>query len=60
MTFTRYDLASYDEQQQAFVTDAGTYIARFAASAADIRQNVYFKADAGIVKCHNVLKMQDK
>jgi beta-glucosidase len=58
MTFTNYDLASYDESQQAFVTDAGTYTGRFAASATDIRQNVTFKADAGLVKCHDALKVQ--
>ena len=57
MTFTNYDLASYDESQQAFVTDAGIYTARFAASAADIRQNVDFKAKAQTVKCHDALKM---
>ncbi|WP_348822312.1 glycoside hydrolase family 3 C-terminal domain-containing protein [Flavobacterium aestuarii] len=57
MSFSNYDLASYDESQQAFVTDEGIYTARFAASAADIRQNVDFKAKAQIVKCHDVLKM---
>lgn len=57
MSFSNYDLASYDESQQAFVTDQGTYTARFAASAADIRQNVDFKAKAQTVKCHDVLKM---
>lgn len=56
MTFTNYDLASYDEKSSSFVTDKGTYIARFAASAADIRQNVEFKVSAGIVKCHDVMK----
>lgn len=56
MTFTNYDLASYDESQQAFVTDEGVYIARFSASADDIRQNVNFKAKAQTVKCHDVLK----
>lgn len=56
MTFTNYDLASYDEKSSSFVTDKGTYIARFAASAADIHQNVEFKVSAGIVKCHDVMK----
>jgi len=58
LTFTNYDLASYDENQQAFVTDAGVYTARFAASADDIRQNVEFKAKAQKVQCQDVLKMK--
>ena len=58
MTFTNYDLASYDESQQAFVTDPGIYIARFASSASDIKQNVEFKGKAQTVKCHDALKMQ--
>jgi hypothetical protein len=29
MTFTAYDLASFDETASAFVTDKGTYTARF-------------------------------
>ena len=56
MSFSNYDLASYDEDLQAFVTDAGTYTAHFAASASDIRQSVDFKASAQTVKCHNALK----
>lgn len=58
MTFSNYDLASYDESQQAFVTDEGIYTARFAASADDIRQNVDFKVKDQAVKCHDVLKMK--
>ena len=58
MEFTNYDLASYDESQQSYVTDAGDYIARFASSAADIRQNVTFKGKAQRVKCHDVLGMK--
>ncbi|KAF2328149.1 glycoside hydrolase family 3 C-terminal domain-containing protein [Flavobacterium ginsenosidimutans] len=58
MTFTNYYLASYDESEQAFVTDKGVYVAHFAASADDIRQNVNFKAVAQTVKCHDVLKLQ--
>ena len=58
MEFTNYDLASYDESKQAYVTDAGNYVARFASSAADIRQNVDFKAKAQVVKCHDVLGMK--
>jgi beta-glucosidase len=56
LTFSGYDLASYDTDQQAWVTDGGEYIAKFAASAEDIRQTVKFKASAETVKCHDVLK----
>jgi beta-glucosidase len=58
MTFSNYDLASYDESIQSFVTDAGTYQARFGASVEDVRLTVPFKAGSGVVKCHDVLKMQ--
>lgn len=56
MTFTGYDLASYDEQQQAWVTDGGTYTALFSASADDSRQRADFKVKAATVKCHDVLR----
>ena len=56
LTFSGYDLASYDTDQQAWVTDGGEYTAKFAASAEDIRQTVTFKAKAEIVKCHDVMK----
>lgn len=46
LTFTPYDLASYSIEDKAWITDAGTYTARFAASSADVRQNVEFKASA--------------
>ncbi len=55
MTFSNYDLASYDEMQQAWVTDGGQYTAHFAASAADLRQQATFNAKQQVVKCHNVL-----
>ena len=58
MEFSNYDLASYDESQQAYVTDAGDYTARFASSSANIRQNVKFKGKAETVKCHDVLGMK--
>ena len=58
MEFTNYDLASYDESIQSYVTDAGDYTARFASSAADIRQNINFKGKAEKVKCNNVLGIQ--
>lgn len=56
MTFSNYDLASYDESQQSWVTDGGQYTARFAASVNDIRQNIPFIAKQQKVKCHDVLK----
>lgn len=55
LTFSRYDLASYDEQSESWVTDAGTYQALFGASVSDIRSKVAFKSDALTVKCHNSL-----
>ena len=56
LTFSGYDLASYDTDQQAWVTDGGEYTAKFAASAEDIRQTVKFKAKAETVKCHDVMR----
>ena len=56
MTFTGYDLASYDESQQAWVTDGGDYEARFSASAEDCRQSVSFKVKAEKVKAHDVMR----
>jgi beta-glucosidase len=55
MTFTNYDLASYDVNTQSWITDAGQYKAKFAASSADIRETVSFNAKKLIIKCHNVL-----
>ncbi len=58
MNFTNYDLASYDESIQSYVTDGGVYTARFAASSVDTGLKVEFKADTKSIKCHDVLKMQ--
>jgi beta-glucosidase len=55
MTFTNYDLASYDVNTQSWITDAGQYKAKFAASSADIRETVSFNAKKLVIKCHNVL-----
>lgn len=55
LTFDNYDLASYDESLQAWVTEAGTYQARFGASVSDIRFTLPFKVKAGNVQCHPVL-----
>ena len=56
LTFSGYDLASYDTDQQAWVTDGGEYTAKFASSAEDIRQTVKFKAGHEVVKCHDVMR----
>lgn len=58
MTFSNYDLASYDMAAHSWITDAGTYQAKFAASSEDIRQTVAFKADHHTVLCHDVLNMK--
>ena len=58
MTFNNYDLASYDEAFQSWVTDAGTYQAHFGASVTDIRANVMFKAKPSKILCHNVLQIK--
>ena len=56
MTFSYYDIASYDVSQQAYITDAGSYDAHFAASATDIRQTLHFKTDKHKWECHDVMR----
>lgn len=56
MTFTNYDLASFDEGKSAFVTDKGKYTAKFGANANDIRQQTTFDADMKTYKVSNSLK----
>lgn len=52
-----YDLASYDESSQAWVTDKGTYTLHIGASVSDIRQEIsYTLAKSESVKCNDVLK----
>lgn len=55
MHFSNYDLARYDEQQQAWVTDGGEYKALFSASANDSRLALSFKVSPAKYPCHNVL-----
>lgn len=43
LTFTRQDLASFDEEQKQWVTDPGTYKAMLAASAADVKMTKEFE-----------------
>ena len=45
MTFTPYQLSSYDEASACWSAPAGTYTALFAASAADIRQRASFQLE---------------
>jgi beta-glucosidase len=56
MTFSTYDLASYDEELQSWVTDAGEYTAKFGTSVNDIFSTTKFKSDALRVQAHDVLK----
>ena len=43
MTFSTYDIASFSEGQNCWITEAGTYHAEIGASVEDIRQSVAFK-----------------
>ena len=43
LTFTTDDLASFDESQNCWATDAGTYSIHFASSSDDIRESVPLK-----------------
>lgn len=56
MSFSYYDMASYDVSQQAYVTEPGTYNVHFAASATDIRQSLAVKMDKHKWECHDVMK----
>lgn len=52
-----YDLASYSEADQAWVSDKGNYTLRIGSSVSDIRQEVsYTLAKPEMVKCNDVLK----
>ena len=55
LSFTGYDLASYDTDIQGWVTEEGEYTANFAASAEDIRKTVIFRVKKETVKCHDVI-----
>nr|WP_321450828.1 glycoside hydrolase family 3 C-terminal domain-containing protein [uncultured Carboxylicivirga sp.] len=56
MTFTSYDLASYDEETQSWVTDSGKYAAKFGTSVNDIFSTVSFNAAKATVKTNDALK----
>jgi len=59
MKFTNYDLASYDEEIQSWVTDGGEYTGRFGTSVNDIFSNVSFPAKASVVKAHDALRPKE-
>ena len=60
MTLHRRDLASFDEEQSAWIVDAGTYQFLIAASATDIRATASLKVDALKEPTTNALKPQVK
>lgn len=60
MILQRRDLASFDEEQSAWIVDAGTYQFLIAASATDIRATASLKVDALKEPTTNALKPQVK
>lgn len=56
MKFSNYDLASYDEESQSWVTESGKYVAGFGVSVDDLFSQVTFTADGAIYKAHDALK----
>ena len=57
MTLSLYDLASYNETNQAWETAAGKYTISFGASVEDIRATAPFNlSKQQVVKCHDVMK----
>lgn len=53
-----YDLASYDEKSQAWITSAGNYTLRFAINVEDVRATAAFNlSKEQRVQCHDVLKL---
>ena len=60
MTLQRRDLASFDEEQSAWIVDAGTYQFLIAASATDVRATASLKVDALKEPTTNALKPQVK
>lgn len=58
MSLQRRDLASFDEEQSAWVVDAGTYQFLIAASATDIRTSASLRVDAMKETTTNALKPQ--
>ena len=56
LSFNTYDLASYDEEIDAWVADAGEYIAKFGTSVNDIFSKVGFKVNEFKMETHDALK----
>jgi len=56
MSFSSYDLASFDETASSWVADAGLYKAQFGASVEDIQASAAFTLSKDAVfKAHNVM-----
>nr|WP_321353903.1 glycoside hydrolase family 3 C-terminal domain-containing protein [uncultured Draconibacterium sp.] len=55
LTFDTYALASYDEAQHSWVTDAGDYTAKFGTSVNDIFSTVDFKVSALKIEVNDTL-----
>ena len=60
MTLQRRDLASFDEQQSAWVVDSGTYTFLVGANIADIRSKGTLKVAQLIEKVSNALAPQER
>lgn len=61
MTFSDYDIASFDEGNSQWITVKGRYGASFGASCEDIRFNIPFNISRDKVwKVNNVLKPVEK
>ncbi|WP_340113248.1 glycoside hydrolase family 3 C-terminal domain-containing protein [Maribellus mangrovi] len=56
LSFSAYDLASYDEELQSWITDAGEYIAKFGTSVNDIFSTIEFDVKAASYKANDALK----
>ena len=56
LTFNTYDLASYDEEIQSWVTDGGKYTAKFGTSVNNIFSTVPFDVNAATYKANDALK----
>jgi beta-glucosidase len=56
MKFLNYDLASYDEESQSWITDGGEYVAAFGVSVDDLFYQVSFFADDVVYQAHDALK----
>ena len=60
MTVKASDLASFNEKQSSWITDAGNYNFLICSSSADVEASQSVKVKAWKQKVHNVLKPQTK